>query len=138
MAMTHRQLTYPCLQLTPLLLAVILKRHIERTLDLLPLLRETSVFLFGPRQTGKSTYIRWRSTAGHEVDFILDDRVAIEVKSSKRVTDRHLRGLRALAEEGLMHRLLLVSRDPTPRRVDGIDLMPWEMFLEQLWDDHVA
>ncbi|MBI5526281.1 MAG: ATP-binding protein [Deltaproteobacteria bacterium] len=39
----------------------------------------------------------WRSTSGFEVDFILDDSVAIEVKAATRVADKHLKGLRALA-----------------------------------------
>ena len=32
--------------------------YINRMIDIIPLVRKGTVFLFGPRQTGKSTYIR--------------------------------------------------------------------------------
>lgn len=75
----------------------------------------------------------WRSTSGFEVDFILGDTVAIEVKSTTRVDDRDLRGLRALREEGLMSSYIVVCRESAPRRLDGIDILPWETFLARLW-----
>ncbi len=75
----------------------------------------------------------WRSRSGFEVDFILDERVAIEVTSARNVQDKHLRGLRALMEEGLITRAVLVCRDDRPVRRDGIDILPWEFFLGQLW-----
>jgi predicted AAA+ superfamily ATPase len=34
------------------------KSYLPRTLDIRSLLRERSLFLFGPRQTGKSSYVR--------------------------------------------------------------------------------
>lgn len=80
----------------------------------------------------------WRSTSGFEVDFILADRIAIEVKAARRVDDRDLRGLRALREEGRLQRYLLVCREQRPRRVDGIDILPWELFLDQLWAGRVV
>ena len=33
----------------------------------------------------------WRTTSGNEVDFCLDDNLAIEVKSTDTITDRHLK-----------------------------------------------
>lgn len=75
----------------------------------------------------------WRSRSGYEVDFILDDRVAIEVKAKEQVGQRDLRGLRALAEEGQLRRLVVVSLERQPRDVDGIEILPWQVFLEQLW-----
>ena len=75
----------------------------------------------------------WRSTSGFEVDFILDDTVAIEVKAATRVADKHLRGLRALGEERKWKRRVVVCRESRPRRLDGIDILPWQMFLDELW-----
>jgi predicted AAA+ superfamily ATPase len=75
----------------------------------------------------------WRSTSGFEVDFILDDRVAIEVKAKPIVGDHDLRGLRAIREEGRSLRAIVASCEPAPRRVDGIEILPWEMVLERLW-----
>jgi predicted AAA+ superfamily ATPase len=76
----------------------------------------------------------WRSTSDFEVDFILNDRTAIEVKAKKNVSDRDLRGLRALREERLLKQYVVVSDEPTPRRVDGIEILPWRNFLGRLWE----
>ena len=76
----------------------------------------------------------WRSTSKFEVDFILDGQIAIEVKATKQVADKHLKGLRALAEEGKMKVLGVVSLDPDYRyTADGLHIWPWSTFLSQLW-----
>ena len=77
----------------------------------------------------------WRSRSGYEVDFILDDRVAIEAKATRLVQQKHLRGLRALAEERLVARSILVCREGRPRTEDGIEIWPLEFFLAALWDN---
>jgi predicted AAA+ superfamily ATPase len=78
----------------------------------------------------------WRSTSGYEVDFIIGTTVAIEVKAARRIDHRDLRGLRALQEETTHWTCLVVCQEPTPRRTaDGIDILPWEAFLERLWAD---
>ena len=75
----------------------------------------------------------WRTTSGHEVDFIFDD-VALEVKSTSRIQDRHLKGIRAFKEEFNVARYLVVSREASPRRTaDGILILPWQDFLDRLW-----
>ena len=71
------------------------------------------------------------------MDFVFAD-VAVEVKAARAVGGRHLKGLRALAEEKLLARHILVSMDPYPRVVDGILLLPWEQFLDRLWDGKLA
>jgi hypothetical protein len=30
---------------------------------------------------------------------------------------------------------ILVSRDPAPRKLDGIEFLSWELFLKRLWGD---
>ena len=77
----------------------------------------------------------WRSRSGHEVDFILDERVAIEAKATRRVQPKHLRGLLALADEGLVERSIVVCREDRPRRERGIEIWPLEFFLAALWQD---
>ena len=76
----------------------------------------------------------WRSTSNFEVDFVLADSTAIEVKAKDAVGDRDLRGLRALREEALLEHYLVVSLEARPRTVDGIEILPWKVFLERLWD----
>jgi len=75
----------------------------------------------------------WRSLSGYEVDFVIDDDVAVEVKSVTIAHDKHLLGLRALREEGRIKRFFLVCRESRPRKVDGIDILPWREFLGRLW-----
>ena len=77
----------------------------------------------------------WRSRSGYEVDFILDNRVAIEAKATRHVQQKHLRGLRALAEERLVERSIIVCREERPRLDDGIEIWPLEFFLAKLWED---
>lgn len=82
----------------------------------------------------RSVLSYWRSTSGHEVDFILDNDVAIEVKAAERVTSRDLAGLKALREEDRLNRFILVSREDRPQITDGIEIMPWAYFLDALWE----
>jgi len=77
----------------------------------------------------------WRSTSRFEVDVIIGNQWAIEIKSSTSVHDKHLKGLRALKEEGLIQHYGVVSRDRQERKTkDGITIMPWKVFLEKLWN----
>ena len=80
----------------------------------------------------------WRTAGGVEVDFIVGDmRVALEVKSSARISQRHLRGLRSLQREyPELARLIVVCQEPKHRRTgDGIDVLPAREFVRLLWQD---
>ncbi|MCX6130910.1 MAG: DUF4143 domain-containing protein [Proteobacteria bacterium] len=79
----------------------------------------------------------WRTNTGVEVDFILDGKIGIEVKASKSVDAKDMKGLKALAEEGKMERLMIVSRDPERRQVDKIEIWPYRLFLEELWNHSI-
>ena len=74
----------------------------------------------------------WRSTHQHEVDFIIGDDIAIEVKASQRVTKRDGKGLRALQEEEVLQRFYLVSQDPVDRVSDDIHWLHWRTFMSRL------
>jgi predicted AAA+ superfamily ATPase len=76
----------------------------------------------------------WRSTSGFEVDFILGDHTAVEVKAKENVSGDDLKSLRAIAEENRLKRYLCVSLEPRTRRVDGITILPYREFLGKLWD----
>ncbi len=83
----------------------------------------------------KLSYWRTRQSS-YEVDFILGDEVAIETKTTKLVNEKKdLRGLRALKEENIFSKYILVSRDSIARTTeDGILLLPWNEFLDWLWE----
>ncbi|MGK5086652.1 ATP-binding protein [Bdellovibrionota bacterium FG-2] len=69
----------------------------------------------------------WRSTANHEVDFCIGEHTAIEVKSTERLTDRHFHGLKAIREEKVFKRLVMVSFDKKVRKWDDqIECWPVE------------
>lgn len=74
----------------------------------------------------------WRSTSGFEVDFVLGDHTGIEVKASEHVAPQDLRSLRALGEEKKMKRLVCVSMESRRREVDGVRVLPYAAFLEEL------
>jgi uncharacterized protein len=68
----------------------------------------------------------WRLASGIEVDFLVDDRsLAVEAKSSRVITDAHLKGLRQLAIDQTVKERVIVCLEPK-RRVtsDGITILP--------------
>jgi predicted AAA+ superfamily ATPase len=84
---------------------------------------------------GSDPLCHWRSSSGYEVDFIVGDHTAIEIKAKPTIAPQDLRSLRALAEEERFERLLCVSMEPRRRVVDGIEILPWQEFLALLWQD---
>lgn len=75
----------------------------------------------------------WRSTSGFEVDFIIEDHTAVEVKAKENVSARDIKPLRALAEEKKLKRYLCVSLEPRIRKFEGVTVLPFREFLEALW-----
>ncbi|MBW1804537.1 MAG: DUF4143 domain-containing protein, partial [Deltaproteobacteria bacterium] len=77
----------------------------------------------------------WRSTSGFEVDFILNEKTAIEVKGKANISSKDYKALRSLKEEALLKEYILVSLEETPRKVGDICILPWKEFLINLWQD---
>lgn len=80
----------------------------------------------------------WRTTSGLEVDFILNGEVAIECKATRTVAASDLRGLRALGEELPFKRRILACFEGAPRRVEGIEILPWTDLLDQIWGGNLV
>jgi len=100
------------------------------------ILLETRAFISYSRKRCRMRY--WRSTSKFEVDLILDNKWAIEIKGTKSVQDKHFRGLRALREEGIVENFAVVSRDRHERKIiDGIVVLPWQVFLAKLWNGEI-
>ena len=76
----------------------------------------------------------WRTADGSEVDFVVGDTAAIEVKATQAVTRRDLTGLRRLAEETPLAHRIVVCRESAARVVDGIRILPVMEFLRALWN----
>ena len=84
----------------------------------------------------------WRTKTGLEVDFILGDSAAIEVKISARVDGTDLNGLRAFTEEHPAMHAWVASNEPRARRVmlgpgRHVDILPWGIFLDRLWSGSI-
>ncbi len=77
----------------------------------------------------------WRSSHGYEVDFLIGTETAIEVKASQRVSHRDLRGLKALKEENIFKKYILVSQDMINTRKGNFQTLYWAKFLKDLWAD---
>ena len=76
----------------------------------------------------------WRSTSGFEVDFIIGDHTALEVKAKKNLSPNDIKSLCMLAEEGKLKRYICVSMEPRRRKVGEVDILPYKEFLDLLWD----
>lgn len=80
----------------------------------------------------------WRSLSQFEVDLVVGNELALEIKGTQRVQDHDLKGLRALKEEGLVAQYAVVSLDPETRKTtDSIQIYPWEIFLKLLWEGKI-
>lgn len=87
----------------------------------------------------EETLSYWRTSNGYEVDVVLGDaKVAIEIKSCNEVQTRHLKGLKLFSEEHPNARLMVVSLDPNPRRMNNIEIYPVTEFLKKLWNGDVV
>lgn len=76
----------------------------------------------------------WRTTSGYEVDAIIGNaNVAIEIKSSEEVQSHHTKGLKAFSDEFPRARLIMVSMDKYPRKMNTIEIYPILDFLFKLW-----
>lgn len=81
----------------------------------------------------------WKTSSGTEVDFILgDSEIAIEVKGTGQAQTKHMKGLRQFGEEYTTRRRILISLDERQRKTeDGIEIIPWQIFLKKLWADEI-
>ncbi len=77
----------------------------------------------------------WQAHHGQEVDFIIGDDIAIEVKSTDNPSSKHMKGLRALAEENICKKYYLVCQCTTNKIIDNIHMIHWNDFLEKLWSN---
>ena len=75
----------------------------------------------------------WRSTSGFEVDFIIGDHTAGEVKAKENVSTTDLQSLKALAEENKLKRYLCVILEPRRRQAGDVAILPDREFLDSLW-----
>ncbi len=76
----------------------------------------------------------WRSK-DFEVDLIVGDDIAIEIKFSKSFKDEFVKGILKLKEEKLIKKYFVIGRFPTDGEFKGITYMNYQNFLKALWAD---
>ncbi|MCM2279316.1 MAG: AAA family ATPase [Oligoflexia bacterium] len=79
----------------------------------------------------------WRTYDGKEVDFIVGDSIAIEVKATHMARPEHAKGLQSLSELQPLKRRILISQDPRSRKMGGVEVIPVLEFVERLWDGEI-
>lgn len=92
---------------------------------------ELRAFLDYTFSNAQLTY--WRTASKLEVDFVVDDKVAIEAKGTNNVSPAHLKGLKALGQDFPNMKKIIVCNESYRREVDGIQIIPVEDFLRGLW-----
>jgi len=76
----------------------------------------------------------WRTASQLEIDFVLGNhQVAIEVKASDKISERHMRGLLAFKEEYKVKHAIVVCTEQLARLHNDIEILPWQIFLRKLW-----
>ncbi len=76
----------------------------------------------------------WRTKSGVEVDFVLGQgEVAIEIKGASRVDKKDINGLESFIQACEPKKSILVCNEKEKRIHGKIEILPWRIFLEQLW-----
>jgi len=79
----------------------------------------------------------WAVSDETEVDFVLPDLLAVEVKATSKVTKRDLKGLLALNRVKKIQKKILVSLDPHAAIDQEVSILPLNQFLTSLWKDEL-
>ncbi len=78
----------------------------------------------------------WRSTSQHEVNFILNNQIAIEVKAKKNISKSDIDGIIKLSEENLLEKYFVIylgDSDYQFPKHEHIQIINYKNFLDLLW-----
>ncbi len=75
----------------------------------------------------------WRIDEENEVDFIINEKVAIEVKATEMVQGKHLKGLLKFSENEKVDKQIIISLDKERRKIGDVVVYPYRLFLNDLW-----
>lgn len=131
----------------------LLKRELK-----LKLPKGKSAFLWGARKTGRAfehfifqelsahrsyselnySISYYRTKTGMEVDFILGNgEIAIEIKGGTEIRSQDLKSLESFQEEFSPKKSILVSNEKLSRKSGKIEIIPYRIFLELLWNGKI-
>lgn len=85
--------------------------------------------------SGKDFIINfWRTKSGLEVDFVLGaGEIALEIKGSSFIDKKDITALLAFQEEYSSKRNIVVCNEREKRLHHKIEILPYKIFLEELW-----
>lgn len=92
------------------------------------------------RNCGGDIY-HWRTSGGSEIDFIWQrgpHAIAIEVKNSPIWRSDFGKAMRPLLKEKKLSRGFVIYRGKHPTIDDGVEGLPIELFLTQLWNGDIV
>lgn len=75
----------------------------------------------------------WNSPQDGEIDFIINNEIAIEVKATSNATKAHLSGFEKFERIEKAKRRILVCQERHPRKIDHIEILPVSDFLDLIW-----
>lgn len=75
----------------------------------------------------------WRIDEETEVDFVVNEKIAIEVKAVGMAQEKHFKGLNRFSQNEKVEKKIIVSLDKEKRKVDDIIIYPYDLFLNDLW-----
>jgi uncharacterized protein len=75
----------------------------------------------------------YRDTGKREIDFMVNDDVGIEVKATTLVDAHDVRHLQVVGDELGLRRRIVVCHERHRRRLGNIDIIPVQIFLDELW-----
>lgn len=99
------------------------------------IIRELRCYLSYRRKKMKLQF--WRTENGDEVDAVVGQKAAIEIKSTRRLSQENFKGLLKIQEEKAFEHYYLVSQDPVESLKQGVTCIHWQTFLQQLWSDNL-
>ena len=99
------------------------------------LIQEIRAYLSYNRIKKNITY--WRSK-DFEVDLIIGQDIALEFKFSQNFKTEFTKGLRALQQEGLIKKFMVVGRFSQKGTSDGIEYLGYSSFLSLLWSGDIC
>ena len=99
------------------------------------IIQEVRAYLYYKRLFLKMGY--WKSVNRQEVDLTVGEEIAVEIKSTQKVSSKHLRNLKALQEEKVFKKFFLVSCDSDNTLQDSIHCLHWSEFLRRLWKNQI-
>jgi predicted AAA+ superfamily ATPase len=94
------------------------------------IIQEVKAYISYSRKNLKLFY--WKAKSA-EVDLIIGDKVAVEIKFAKNLRDDFFAGLEALAEEKIIDKYYLVGRFEAMGKRRNVNYLDYTDFLKKLW-----